>query len=445
MSILKIQYKIFTYLKKEQWKYFYLLKSLEKNSRDVILSRQREQLKNIILRAYNSTIFYKNLYDQCGISEKIINGQYEIEELPILTKLDLRDNLLNMVSTDVDSSLLRVGHTGGSTGLPVSYYYTPDIIDKMNATLHIFYTRCGWEPGEKILHFWGARQDLKKTKNIKNALSQWLKAEKIMPAYEFDEETLAEWYQILIAHKPVIIQGYASVLAHLAEYIKKNDYSMYPIKGIYSTAEILYPTQRKLLEDVFETQIFDQYGCREIPGIACECRYGNMHIMTEMAYVESIKNSEAETGRLIITSLSNHAMPLIRYEVGDTGNLREGSCECGLPYPIMEMGMCRTNDIIVTKGGKNIYPSYFVHLMDEFRFVKQYQFRQTAPDKICLYIVGEMKSGQYEEISNKIRRKINEDYADELKLELKTNIKIKKTQSGKYRYVISELAEKKFV
>ncbi|HEB62521.1 MAG TPA: phenylacetate--CoA ligase family protein [Bacteroidetes bacterium] len=442
---MKIQYKIFTYLKEEQWEYFYCLKRLEKESKNVILSRQREQLKNIILKAYNTTIYYKNLYDECGVSEKIISGRYEIEELPILTKLDLRDNSRNMVSTDIDSSLLRIGHTGGSTGLPVSYYFTSDIIDKMNATLHIFYTRCGWEPGEKILHFWGARQDLKKIKNIKNALSQWIKAEKIIPAYEFDEDTLAEWYQVLIKNKPVIIQGYASVLAHLAEYIKKNDYSVPPIKGIYSTAEILYPTQRKLLEEVFETRIFDQYGCREIPGIACECQYGNMHIMTEMAHVESIKINDEQTGRLIITSLSNHAMPLIRYEVGDTGYLKEGNCECGLPYPIMGMGMCRTNDIIVTKRGKHIYPSYFVHLMDEFHFIKQYQFRQVATDKIHLYIVGDIKKEQYKEILNKIRLRINEDYAGDLELELKTNIEIQKTPSGKYRYVISELTERKFV
>lgn len=440
MSYRKILHKLFLYIKKDQKQYFDYLKAMEDKSKEEILLSQSNQLKDIILRAYKTTPYYKRLYDQNGFTEdKITSGEYSIEDLPILTKSALSENLKELVSNDSNPDLLRVGSTGGSTGQPVSYYFTEDIIDKMNAVLHIFFMRCGWVPGEKILHFWGAKQDLKKSKSIKVVLSQWIKSEKTLPAYEFDEETLNSWYQELISYRPAVIQGYASVLANLAAYIRQNDFPVPVIKGIYSTAEILYPTQRKLLEDVFDTKVFDQYGCREIPGIACECKYGNMHIMTEMAYVESVKDNGEDTGRLIITSLVNQAMPLIRYEVGDTGNLKEGSCECGLPYPIMEMGMCRSNDIIKTKSGKHIYPSYFVHLMDEFDFVKQYQFRQVSIDKVDLHVVTNVSDECFSVMLKKITAKIQSDYSNELDLMMIKDTEICKTTSGKYRFVISEL------
>lgn len=31
---------------------------------------------------------------------------------------------------------------------------------------------------------------------------------------------------------------------------------------------------------------------------------------------------------------------------------------------MMEMGLCRSNDLIRTPSGKRIYPSYFIHLLD---------------------------------------------------------------------------------
>ena len=302
MSYHKILHKLFLFIKKDQKQYFDYLRSMENKSREEVLLSQSRQLKDIIHRAYKTTPYYKRLYDQYGFTEdKIANGEYSIEELPILTKSALSENLQELVSNDTNPELLRIGSTGGSTGQPVSYYFTEDIVDKMNAALHIFYMRCGWIPGEKILHFWGAKQDLKKSKSIKVALSQWIKSEKTLPAYEFDEEILLGWYQELIRYKPIVIEGYASVLANLAAYVKRNGLSVPVMKGIYSTAEILYPTQRKLLEEVFKTKVFDQYGCREIPGVACECKYGNMHIMTEMAYVESVKVNDEDSGRLIIT------------------------------------------------------------------------------------------------------------------------------------------------
>jgi phenylacetate-CoA ligase len=35
------------------------------------------------------------------------------------------------------------------------------------------------------------------------------------------------------------------------------------------------------------------------------------------------------TGRLAVTDLINHAMPLIRYDVGDVGRIHTGPCPCG--------------------------------------------------------------------------------------------------------------------
>jgi len=182
--------------------------------------------------------------------------------------------------------------------------------------------------------------------------------------------------------------------------------------------------------------VFNQYGSREIPNIACECRHGNQHIFTDMVYLESLNFDQED--RLVITSLTNRVMPFIRYEIGDSGRLKEGICDCGSPFPMMEMGLCRSNDIIKTRSGKSIYPSYFIHLLDGLDGIKQYQFIQSEPDKITLNLVS--PSSLSAETLNSLRARVRRDVDENMVLEINAVDEIKRTVSGKHRFVISNLA-----
>ncbi len=108
------------------------------------------------------------------------------------------------------------------------------------------------------------------------------------------------------------------------------------------------------MESAFACKVFNQYGSREIPNIACECRYGNQHVFTDMVYLESIHEDGAD--KLIVTALTNRTMPFIRYDIGDSGTLKAGDCPCGSPFPMMAMGVCRSNDLIKTRSGKTDLP-----------------------------------------------------------------------------------------
>ena len=94
--------------------------------------------------------------------------------------------------------------------------------------------------------------------------------------------------------------------------------------GVYSTAEVLHDDQRTLMERAFCGKVFNQYGCREVPNIAWECRHGNMHVFSDMVQLESV--SDAEGDRLLVTSLTDRVMPFIRYALGDSGRLVDGQC-----------------------------------------------------------------------------------------------------------------------
>jgi phenylacetate-CoA ligase len=63
--------------------------------------------------------------------------------------------------------------------------------------------------------------------------------------------------------------------------------------------------------------------------------------------------------RLLVTSLTNHVMPMIRYELGDLGRLKEGQYSCGSPFPLMELDVCRKNDLNCYARGADDLPVVF--------------------------------------------------------------------------------------
>lgn len=363
-------------------------------------------------------------------------NELDITRLPVLKKAEVIQNRDTLLADTVDKSTIRLGHTGGSTGTPVSFYYDDYKMELMRAGMSRSYMGSGWRPGQKILNFWGAKQDIK-TNTLAKRYKDFIAAEKTIGAYEYTETELNHWVQTIREYQPVLIQGYASILAELATFILDNKISMpNSLLGVYSTAEVLYDRQRQSMQTAFRCKVYNQYGCREIPNIAVECQHGNMHVFTDMVNLESVNIDNED--KLIITSLTNYLMPMIRYENGDTGKLKAGQCSCGSPFPMLEMGLCRSNDIIKTKSGKRIYPSYFIHLLDGINGIRQYQFIQTELDKIILNIntTTELESG----LQATLQQKIHNDIDPQLQFEISQSNEIKRTVSGKYRFVVSQIS-----
>lgn len=391
-----------------------------------LLARQQQSLSDIIQFAYNNTPYYH---------EKYAHG-LTIDKLPILHKSELVQHREEMLARHVDRSGLSIGNTGGSTGTPVSFYYDQHKHELMRAGMCRSYMWSGWKPGQKILNFWGARQDVQQGNSLSATYHDYIAAEKTIAAYEYTEAQLEEWAQSIRSWKPVLLQGYASILAELARFIIAGNLQMpHSIIGIYSTAEVLYDWQRKLMEQAFHCKVFNQYGSREIPNIACECTHGNMHIFTDMVYLESQIIEDED--RLLITSLTNRVMPMIRYDIGDSGKLKTGECTCGSPFPLLEIGLCRSNDLIKSSSGKSIHPSYFNRLLYGMTEIRQYQYIQSTAGKITLNIVSPAMLSP--ETSSSLQQSIRRDIDENMLLEINYVDEIRRSVSGKHRFVISQL------
>ncbi|MDD5249723.1 MAG: hypothetical protein PHY45_12090 [Rhodocyclaceae bacterium] len=414
-----------------------LLAALLRNqalTRAQALRKQREDLGRIVAFAAANTDYYRDRFAQVPTGT---DGECAIGDLPLLQKQDVSRHLDGLLARGVDRRQAQIGHTGGSTGKPLAFWYDEAKHELMRAGMCRSYMGSGWRPGEKILNFWGARQDTVAGGVFGAGLDDFIAAEKTIAAHEYTARQLRDWAAAVQAYRPTLLQGYASILAELARFVVAHQLRMpRSLLGVYSTAEVLDGAQREIMERAFGCKVFNQYGSREIPNIACECRHGNMHVFTDMVYLESLP--EDGDDRLIVTSLTNRLMPFIRYDIGDSGRLIDGECGCGWPFPLMAMGMCRKNDLVRTRSGKSVHPAYFNRLLYGLTQIEQYQFIQDEPGRIVLNVVAPapLEPG----IPAALRQSIRRDVDAQMEFQINYVAEIPRTVSGKHRFVISRCA-----
>lgn len=394
---------------------------------DALRQRQRRSLATIIRHAAENVPYYSRRLGAPGAWDG------RMESLPILAKEDVRTHLEDLLERNADRGRVAVGHTGGSTGQPLAFWYDEAKHELMRAGMMRGFMMSGWRPGQKILYLWGARQDTGKGGVFGNRLTDVIAGERTLAALEYSEERLAGWTELIRRWRPTLLYGYASALDELARFVRARGLALpESLIGAYSTAEMLDPEARARMEAAFGCKVFNQYGCREVPNIAWECRHGGMHVMADLVHLESVHRDGED--QLLVTSLTNRLMPFIRYDLGDAGRLLEGACPCGSPFPLMEMGLCRKNDLIRIPGGKRIHPAVFNRLLYGLTQIRQYQWRQVAPDRMALDLVCSppLDAALVTRLETGLRAAVG----PAMTLEVGYRTEIPRTLSGKHRYII---------
>ncbi len=393
---------------------------------------QQQQFNAMVRFAMQHTDFYRHSYQGLAWPE------YDATDLPVVTRETVVVQRDAMLAGGLEQPGLKLGYTGGSTGEPLAFYYTDEKTEHMRAGMMRSYRWAGWRPGDKVLNFWGAQQDIHKPRTPGGRLRRYAAAEMTLGAYEFSDTELLHWARRVQAWKPMLLQGYASILTELAQFVRRRQMRMpASIKGVFSTAEVLYDWQRTAIESAFSCTVFNQYGSREVPNIGLQCAHGSFHVFSDLVKLESIPVAGEQ--RLLVTSLTNRVMPMIRYQLGDLGRLQEGQCSCGSPFPLLALDVCRKNDLIVTPAGRKIYPSYFAHLLDGYRGIQQFQFEQTGAGRIVLRLCA--TRDVVNTVGPALKSRLQVDLGSDMVLQVERVLTIPRSRSGKHRSVIGMPAE----
>jgi phenylacetate-CoA ligase len=401
------------------------------------------RLSSVLTHAHSNVPCYASVLDGLDLEADPVAA---LRRIPPLTKETIRARFDELCSRDLSKRRTYEQTSGGSTGEPVRLIQDMHFRDRDNAVQMLMSTWTGWKPGDSEVVISGSDRDiLESTIGFRANAANRLMRRTFFNAFRMPDAAMRECLEALDRGRPRLIRTYAQSMDDLAAFAQREGISVAPQSAIITTAGMLYPFMRERIETVFGCRIFNQYGSREVSGIAGECGEGDgFHVFPWMNYVEIVDEDgepapAGAEGQILVTSLCNYAMPMIRYDIGDRAALFPDDappCPCGRVGQRIAKVAGRTVDTFVAADGSRVSGSFLIHQLFYRDAVRRFQVIQRQPRLIVYRIVATapLDASEREEI----RHGTQAAMGPECEVEFEFVDEIAPSPSGKHRYTIRE-------
>ena len=326
---------------------------------------QFRKFKKIFTWAWENSPFYRDLYDQAGVSPDSLKTLEDVRRVPKTEKAMLQaaqNEPPFPYGRRLAVPLEQVSEfrqTSGTTGQPV--YQADSWADWewwSECWAYLLWAQ-GYRPSDRVFFPFGY--------NIFVAFwAGHYAAEKIgcevVPGGVLDTAARVLKIQEL---KPTAMMGTPTYILNMAEVAKMRlniDPAGLSIEKITCAGEpgALIPSTKKRIEEAWGAKVFDHSGATEIGawGFECSAQSGGLHANEAffLVEIEDLITGEPITepgrrGRMVITAFDRVAQPCIRFDSKDVIEWDPEPCSCGRSFRLVKGGVLgRADDITKIKG-----------------------------------------------------------------------------------------------
>ncbi len=343
--------------------------------------KHNEYLEKILKYATDNVPFYQQF-----------KGYSSLQSFPSINKNIIKQDFNAFQSPEFADAKVHKMFTSGSTGTPFLVRQDQNKRNRVYAEMLYFWGKAGYQIGMRYIFF---RIWVKLTR--KNRLTTWARNLLMWDIQFLDQKNLENIRKKLKSDRKIkMILGYAGTLENIANYLITcgDTPDMFTIKIILSGAEVLTERTREKLKKVFNCSIVSVYPNQENGLLAEECTTcREFHVNTASYHIELLKIDSDETagvgepGRIVVTDLFNHAMPLIRYDTGDIG-MWKMEADCGWNSLVLSCIQGRLADFVFDTSGRKVSPFTIATCLCTFDKIQQFQFVQKKEKQYILKLNG---------------------------------------------------------
>lgn len=181
--------------------------------------------------------------------------------------------------------------------------------------------------------------------------------------------------------------------------------------------EMLRPETRGIVREAWGVELVDSYSSEELGYIALQCpECEHYHVQSESLIVEVLDESglpcgPGETGQIVVSTLHNFAMPLLRYASGDYAEVG-APCVCGRGLPVLRRIVGRQRNMLLRADGSRYWPSFPSESWAKIAPIEQFQVIQRELDRVELRVVAqrELTSAESNAMLIALRKALGCDY-----------------------------------
>lgn len=359
---------------------------------DQLRQRQLGQLQALVRHALATVPHYREAWGADYDAATPLTLE-RFAALPLLTRRDLQERFDHLKSGGLPAGHggMRESQSSGSTGTPVR------ILKTQLAGLF-------WNAFTLRDHAWHRRNLRGKLATIRHGIpagesEHWGQATaglvadgpSVVIGVRDSVETQLRWLE---QQQPEYLMTYPSIAAELAKLVIAGGNRLAQLREVRTLGEVLTPEVRELCRQAWSVPVSDVYSAEEVGYIALQCpRHEHYHtleedILVEILDAQGIPCAPGQLGRVVVTSLHNFAMPLIRYELGDYAEFGE-PCPCGRGLPVLRRVAGRVRNMLVTAAGEHYWPAFGTRSFTRIAPIRQCQLAQIECDLVEARLVTE--------------------------------------------------------
>lgn len=428
------------------WGQFQALHCVHGKNVAEIEAYQFRELKRLIDFAWEHIPFYHRHWEQHGFTPEKFQQLQDLSLIPCIDKEIVRVHYKEMVPRGYNRNRLNQVTSGGTTGLPLSFYINQAIAHGRELVHQpwTYWNVCRYKLGiDKVVILRGARidEDLVRKGIYWRRSSGYRGRGLLLSSFHLTEATYEAYVQQIRKESPKFIVAYPSSLTVLCSLMKKHNESPFRgLKGVICSSEMVYDWQRQLAREVLGVKIYSFYGHSEKSVSAIPDSQHRMLFEPSYGYVEFLDedckpvNTVGEIAQVVSTGFQNYYMPFIRYQTADY--VRVDTCPpIGFTHVAKEI-IGRAQDFVYDRDGNRLPFTCSDEVFWNVDGVVAYQYLQHEYGKLLIHL--EVNSAFETESMQYIQAEAEQLFSNcEVKVSLVDGIE--RTTSGKFRYFVQAI------
>ena len=349
-------------------------------------AQQLKQFQSVFRHAVATVPYYRDRY--AAVTE--ISDWQDFSSLPVITRreVQLAGDAMHSEAPPSEHGSIISTQSSGSTASPL-------------VTKGTVWTQLLWNAFLLRDHLW-QRRDLRgklaaiRSKTVDGAARDWGMATRAFVTgpsavlgltADIDEQV--RWLE---SERPDYLLSLATNTRALAKRSLELGVRLQGLKQVRTFGETLQPDTRDIVRSAWGVAVVDSYSSEELGYIALQCpEHEHYHVQSEGLLVEVLNEDGSasvpgEVGRVVVSTLHNFAMPLLRYSSGDYAEVGD-SCACGRGLPVLNRIAGRQRNMMVRPDGVRHWPSFPISAWAQAAPVLQLQLVQHEIDHIDAFVV----------------------------------------------------------
>lgn len=383
---------------------------LARASREEVDLYSLNELKSLVKFSKQRIPWYTNSFESISNVDDAESLADLLHSLPILSRRQAQENFdgLYFKSPSHDPNDYAIQATSGSTGKPVSVMKFAPLYSAEYDALTLTEWQLNKRDTSKVLTTFRIVETEAEDVPLGPPLS-YIGATRLHTSRSVLKRSIPELLNDLHRLRPDYLYVNGVVARQLALAQLESDFEPIKIEQLLTVSDRIDPQLRTLIRDVFGARIIDRYSSEEFGYIALQCPvHDHLHVCSPSLVVEIVDDSGnpcdiGVPGRVLVTSLHNFAMPLIRYDIGDFAEFGE-PCDTGLNWPVLNQVNGRIRGSITLPNGEFRLVTFFDSKMLGLRKLRDYQILLFDDSIVFMYhSMVDLEDGERVDIETELK------------------------------------------